>query len=190
MNKQDQTPDDKGIQAGASRDDDVVLGSLSGGEVDTQLTPPAPSRSYRKDTLPAPTTTPAPPEDDQPLALPRGGLVALRRSGGFVFTSREVVIYKDGAVRYRRVEYGREGRRRTVRRLTPDELAEVRQLIEQADLRVPVFGRVQKAHQVANEMVARMGRETYAVEVFDGDVPAPIAPLLQRLRSFLPTDET
>jgi len=67
-----------------------VLGTLSGEPYDSGLKvnqPPAPVDPLEA----APADT---------LRLPRGALVAMRRSGGLKFRSREVVVYRDGRVNY------------------------------------------------------------------------------------------
>src|SRR5438046_1482405 len=78
------------------------------------------------------TTSPAPvpsaPGDEQ-LALPDGGIVAMRRSGGFRFTSRQVTVYQDGTVE---VKDAAPGSRKvpTTWKLRDKELASLYRLLD------------------------------------------------------------
>lgn len=127
----------------------------------------------------------APPADDDSLRLPRGGLVALRRSGGIRFTTREVVVYGDGRVAAGVAPVPR-GR---ARYLGEAEMAEVWAALGASDLRrqSPAAGG-QGADTYAYEIVARLGGRAYAVEVFDGRIPAPLAPLIALLLRLRPSE--
>ncbi len=156
------------VPATAEPQQATVLGTLSGGEYDTGLkvNPPA---------APAPAT-PAPVSADT-LRLPRSALVAMRRSGGFKFRSREVVVYRDGRVNYDDGESGA----RTVWTLSDAELAELRSALDQAAWgKLPAAGR-QNPDAFAYELVARPTRRVYSAEVFQGSIPASLAPLIQQL---------
>jgi hypothetical protein len=120
---------------------------------------------------------------EEQLALPRGGLVAMRRSGGIKFRSREVVVYRDGRVNY---DDGEGSGPRTVWTLSDAELAELRDALDQADLpHQPASAGRQNPDAFAYEIVARPGRRAYAVEVFQGSIPPTLAPLIQRLNHFM-----
>ena len=132
------------------------------------------------------TDTPgAPPVEDDTLRLPRGGLVALRRSGGLRFTTRTVVVYHDGRV----ATDGAPPTRRATRCLSEAEMAEVWTALAASDLRrlPPVQGR-QGADAYAYEIVARLGGRTYAAEVYDGGIPASLAQLIALLLRLRPAD--
>jgi len=119
------------------------------------------------------------------LRLPRGALVAMRRSGGFKFRSREVVVYRDGRVNYDDGESGP----RTVWTLSDAELAELRRALDQAGFaKLPAGGR-QNPDAFAYEIVARPARRVYSVEAFQGSIPASLAPLIQQLNRFMWADE-
>ena len=140
-----------------------ILGKLPGGSYDTGLKVNQPPASE-----PAPADT---------LRLPRGALVAMRRSGGFKFRSREVVVYRDGRVNYDDGESGP----RTVWTLGDAEMAELRGLLDQAGLaKLPAAGR-QNPDAFAYEIVARPARRVYSVEAFQGSIPTSLAPLIQQL---------
>jgi hypothetical protein len=139
-----------------------VLGTLSD----------APRDSGLKVNPPAPEDTP-----DDTLRLPRGALVALRRSGGFKFRSRLVVVYRDGRVNYDDGENGP----RTIWTLSDAELAELRHALDQAEwAKLPAAGR-QNPDAFAYEIVARPARRVYSAEVFQGSIPVSLAPLIQQL---------
>jgi hypothetical protein len=151
-----------------------ILGSLSGEPYDSELKvnqPPAP-------------VNPLEAASADTLRLPRGALVAMRRSGGFKFRSREVVVYRDGRVNY---DDG-ESSPRTVWTLSDAEMAELRRVLGLAGLaQQPAAGR-QNPDAFAYEIVARPARRVYSVEVFQGSIPAPIAPLIQQLNRFVGTE--
>ena len=66
---------------------DTLLGSLTPGLRDSQL-------EVGASALPRATAL----DGEPPFALPRGGWVGMRMSGGLRFTSHEVVIFRDGRV--------------------------------------------------------------------------------------------
>jgi hypothetical protein len=120
------------------------------------------------------------------LTLPRGALVAIRRSGGFRFRSREVVAYRDGRVN----SDDGEQRPRTLWTLGDTEMAELRRALEQANL--PKLARSsgrQNPDAFAYEIVGRPSRRAYAAEVFQGSIPESLKPLIQQLSRFMWTDE-
>jgi hypothetical protein len=115
------------------------------------------------------------------LALPRGALVAMRRSGGFKFRSREVVVYRDGRVNY---DEGEE-RPHTVWILGDSEMAELRRALDQAGFaKLPASAGRHNPDAFAYEIVARPARRAYAVEVFQGSIPDSLKPLIQQLNRF------
>ena len=142
---------------------DATLGSLTPGPRDSQLEVGPPS---------------APPSvvargDEPPFALPRGGWVGMRMSGGLRFTSREVVIFRDGRV----VRNGVAGT------LTDAEMGQLRAVLEPISFgRLPATTERQKPDAYAYEIAARPKRRAYAVEVVDGGIPAALAPLVAALR--------
>ncbi len=154
-----------------------ILGELPAGPYDSGL---------KVNQPPDPPTNPL--EDPQPdrLTLPRGALVAMRRSGGLKFRSRKVVTYRDGRVNYDDGEHGP----RTVWTLGDAELAELRRALEQANL--PKLARSsgrQNPDAFAYEIVGRPSRRAYAVEAFQGSIPETLKPLIELLNRYMWTDE-
>ncbi|HEX9372348.1 MAG TPA: hypothetical protein VF897_15140, partial [Roseiflexaceae bacterium] len=110
--------------------DAPALGRSGAGPRDSQLDagPPTAPASHRR----APRSVqgePAPAEDR--LELPAGALVALRKSGGLKFSSREVVVYRDGRVTYQAIPPEEPEAARAPRKLTRAQLADLRGLIGQ-----------------------------------------------------------
>ena len=156
-----------------------VLGTLSDDPYDSGLKVNQPLASAPGDPPPRPESSPA-----DALKLPRGALVAMRRSGGFKFRSREVIVYRDGRVNY---DDG-ESAPRTVWTLSDAELAELRRALDQADFaKQPAAGR-QNPDAFAYEIVARPVRRVYSAEAFQGSIPASLAPLIQQLSRFAGMD--
>ena len=169
---------------------DAVLGHVGAGPRDTELNssvPRAPT-SHRKGTAQAPTGQPAPPDTD-PLRLPRGGLVAMRQSGGLRFSSREIVVYRSGKLVYRQLAPTGEEPASDTRQLPLSELVELHHLLKQSNLaNLPPTGR-QNADALAYEIAARVGRRLHFVEAFQGSIPESMAPLVRKLRDLMRADQ-
>lgn len=160
-----------------------VLGKLSDAPYDSGLKVNQPSMPALLDPMPAPINPPKSPADT--LKLPRGALVAMRRSGGFKFRSHEVAVYRDGRVNYDDGESGP----RTVWTLGAAEMTELRRVLDQVGFaQLPAAGR-QNPDAFAYEIVARPARRVYAAEAFQGSIPASLAPLIQQLNGFAGADE-
>ncbi len=127
---------------------------------------------------------------EEALALPEGAWLAMRKSGGLLFSSREVVVYEDGRVIGSAIGGGRPERDATPRRLAAAQLAALRRAVEQIDFgRLPAVAGHQGRDAFVYELVARSGRATHAVEVFEGAIPEQLAPLVEQLNRLLPRDE-
>jgi hypothetical protein len=111
----------------------------------------------------------------------------MRKSGGFVFSSLEVVVYASGRVTAGRTASAGRAARTIVGQLTVEELAELRRLLEQIDAAEPTTppGR-QNPDGFAYELVWRVGRRRVAREEFDGSISDTVAPLIERLRTLAP----
>ena len=126
-----------------------------------------------------------PPREDA-FGLPRGAWLAVRKSGGLLFSSREVAVYPDGRVTATAIGGGGPARAAAPRRLTEAQLAALRRALEGIDFgRLPAPAGRQRPDAYAYEIVARGGRASHAVEVFDGSIPQPLAPLIQQLNHLL-----
>lgn len=142
----------------------LSLGGLKPGEFDTSLggdeTPPAEER----------------------LALPRGALVAFRKSGGMRFSSRGVVVTRSGWVE---PMAGTPGRRR---RITPGARAALERLLLQSGLSragQPAAGATRDGY--AYEIAARVGAKVRSVELHD-PVPEDQRRLVRVLSRLLPVE--
>jgi hypothetical protein len=174
-----------------------ILGELPSGPYDSGLKvdqPPAPVNPLEapetdgglKVGQPPAPVNPLEADEAETLRLPRGALVALRRSGGLRFRSRTVVAYRDGRVNYDDGESGP----RTVWTLSDAEMAELRQALKQAGFgRLPASTGRQNPDAFAYEIVARPTRRAYAVEVFQGSIPESLKPLIQLLGRFMWADQ-
>lgn len=131
-----------------------------------------------------------PPAEDDVLALPAGALVALRRSGGLLFSSRAVVVYPDGRCTISAVGGGRAARNGVTRTVPAAQLATLRRTLGAIDL--ARLQAVPSGHQrpdaYAYEIAARAGRAPSALTVFEGAIPSALVPLLALLNPLL-TDE-
>lgn len=175
-----------------------VLGSLSGAGKGASAvkkeTEPV-KKSHRK----ADDSASKPPVEE-PLKLPKGAIVILRRSGGLRFTSREVTVHRDGQITYSDATsraIGKAGARRQSansqpppRKLTKRELSQLRIMLSKSDLASAnasaTAGRKrQNPDAYAYEIVARAGRKVHSVEVFDGRIPPSLEPLIRELSSYL-----
>ena len=123
----------------------------------------------------------APPPEEGRLELPRGALVAFRKSGGLRFTSRGFVVYRSGWVVPLE---GTEGRRR---HMTPD----ARDALEALLLR---SGMSRQSHRKARgtrdgyayEIVAHYGGRIRHTEVEDGAIPDDLRRLIDVLQRLMP----
>jgi hypothetical protein len=127
--------------------------------------------------------------DDAGLELPRGVFIAFRQSGGLRFSMREMMVYDDGQVFARwqgKLDSG-EGSRR----LTPDEVAELKELIKHIGLSgLPRSIGSQSPDSYAYEIIARLDHESRSIEFFDGSIPSEIQPLLAQLKTLATINDT
>ena len=180
---------------GADEDEEPVLASIPEGPHDTRLEGDATPIGLAYDARPMskpPARNPAaqPSEREEALALPEGAWLAMRKSGGLLFSSREVVVYGDGRVTGSAIGGGRPERDAPPRRLGAAQLAALRRAVEQVNFaRLPAAVGHQGRDAFIYELIARSGRATHAVEVFEGAIPEQLAPLVEQLNRLLPRDE-
>ncbi len=156
----------------------VVLGSL-GGEADSSGIRTGTkdlSQAHKKDGNTA-----------EGLNLPKGALVAMRKSGGLHFTSQTVTVHRDGQVRH-----SREGSRASKikgapRKLSNEQLSLLKIAVSKAGMGAPLRKIVsQPPDSYAYEIVMRSGRKQNAIEVFDGSIPDAVKPLIRALNALMP----
>jgi hypothetical protein len=123
------------------------------------------------------------------LKLPRGAFVVFRQSGGLRFSTREVTVYNDGRVILH--WQGKLGVGEGSRRITPDEVAELKELIEHSGLReLPNSIGRPNPDGYAYELIAHFRRKSRSIEFFDGNVPAKVQPLLAHLKQLMREEES
>jgi hypothetical protein len=135
------------------------------------------------------------PRDDQltagtdPLSLPRGAFVAFQQSGGLRFSTRGLIVYRDGRVIIRR--QGKLGAKAESRRITLEEVANLQETIARSSLE-ELSGSIGRPSPdgYAYELIARVGRRSQAVEFFDGSIPAQVKPLLKALKQLFAEQRT
>lgn len=128
---------------------------------------------------------PTGPPGDAPLRLPRGGLVALRMSGGLRFSSREIVVYRNGRTLYRQTAPDAEERSG---KLQLAQLVELHYLLRQARFAEAEDAGRQSPDAFAYEIVARVGRTLRSADVYEGGVPESLKSLIRRLRALMPME--
>jgi len=124
---------------------------------------------------------------DDALTLPPGALVALRRSGGLLFSMREVVVYPDGRLVTSARGGGRPAQAGVVGALSAARLATLRRTLGETDLArlhaaPPVHPR---PDAYAYEIVARPARLAPPLEVLDGAIPQELTSLIRLFSSLL-----
>lgn len=153
---------------------DSTLGAIPAGKRDAKLESKPARVSHKKSARPK----------IEPLQLPKGALLAFRKSGGLKFSSREIVIYPDGRASYGGTDLPKQPSASQNQSDAP--IAELRRLLEQAGfVRLKLAGGQQPPDSYAYEIVAQMEGKTNYVEVFDGKIPDALAPVLQRLVKLL-----
>ena len=131
-----------------------------------------------------------PREREHACGLPQGAWLAVRKSGGLLFSSREVAVYPDGRVTATAIGGGGPAHAAAPRRLTEAQLAALRRALEGIDFgRLPAPAGRQRPDAYAYEIVVRSGRAAHAVEVFDGSIPQPLAPLIRQFNHLLSRED-
>ena len=108
----------------------------------------------------------------------------MRQSGGLRFSTREVTVYNDGRVTWQR--QGKLDAEEGSRRITPDEVVEIKDLIEHSglwELSNPIGQ--PNPDSYAYELVVRFERKSKLIEFYDGSIPAEIRPLLAQLTALI-----
>ena len=131
----------------------------------------------------------APAPKHERLLLPLGAFIAYRKSGGLKFSSREIVIYPDGRISYGGPDLSKQIYDRATRKLNDGQIARLRKTLDQTGFfRLASAQGNQPPDSFAHEIAARLGNRSHMVEVFDGGIPASLAPLLEQLSAWLPKE--
>ena len=151
----------------------------------------ASSRSEASETETAESGAPAafgiePETKPEPLRLPRGAFVGLRKSGGLYFTTSEVVVYPDGRVAYDARGVPQKEYTRLRRVLNDGQTLSLRKLLDQTNFWQAESVGTQNPDGYAYEVAARLGQRSNEVEVFDSSLPEALEPLIERLSKLLP----
>jgi hypothetical protein len=160
---------------------DFTLGQISKGKYDTKLEgdKPAPTQ-HHKSTHSVPDR----------LQLPKGALVAFRRSGGLKFSSREIAIYPNGRITYGGTDVPRNASARVPQKLTDAQIASVRQLLDKANFFRSVSSKGQQPPDaMAFEIAAQADNRSSYIEVFEGKIQDSLMPLIQQLSKLIPLDQ-
>ena len=155
----------------------TVLGTLDTANADTTLdagvTPPPVSRRRQRDVA-------------EPAAkLPKGAWVRLRAAGGIVFRSSETTVFDDGRLTYRSSPSAIYGQTVLARELTDTQTGELRNALGTIDLDAISAAANHGRDTMAFELTVRDGRKTRMVEVYQGTVPATLAPVFDLLGEFV-----
>lgn len=133
--------------------------------------------------------TPPPARETEPLRLPRGAFLALRKSGGLHFSARALVLYPDGRASYDERGVPQKEYNRLPRVLNDGQVLSLRKLLDQTNFWRAESSGEQNPDAFAYEIAARLGQRSNNIQVFDGSIPDKLKPLLERLTPLLPRDE-
>ncbi len=126
---------------------------------------------------------------DDRLKLPRGAFIAFQQSGGLRFSTRGLIVYRDGRVITRR--QGKLGVEADARRITSEEVANLQETIAHSGLEgLPLSIGRPSPDGYAYELIARMGRKSQSFEFFDGSIPAALKPLIKQLKQLFAEQNT
>ncbi len=137
-----------------------------------------------EETAESPILPPA--RETEPLRLPRGAFLALRKSGGLHFSTRAVVLYPDGRVSYDERGVPQKDYNRLPRVLNDGQVLSLRKLLDQTNFWRAESSGEQNPDTFAYEIAARLGQRANSVQIFDGNIPDKLKPLLERLTPLLP----
>lgn len=166
---------------------DASLGSISDASAPASTpsiepaTPIKPAKASRKKAI-------APDAEDAPLTLPKGALVAMRRSGSLRFTSSQVTVQRDGRIARTTTDVTTRGLKGKAKapKLTAKQVSGLRVTLAKSGLdQIEKKIVSQPPDGYAYEIVARVGRKVHSVEVVDGGIPAELATLIKQLSGYL-----
>lgn len=126
------------------------------------------------------------PTAREPLRLPRGAFLALRTTGSADSTPREVVVYPDGRISYDVRGVPQKEYTRLRRALNDAQVLGLRKLLDQTGFWKAESSSGQSPDGVMYEIAGRLGQRHNSIEIFQGDVPERLQPLVERLTKLLP----
>ncbi|MEP7199170.1 MAG: hypothetical protein ABI874_05060 [Chloroflexota bacterium] len=131
-----------------------------------------------------------PPSKAEPLELPKGALIAYRKSGGLKFSSREVVVYPDGRVTYGGGDKAKTALTRASRKLNDAQVTKLRRTLDSSGFwqMNPPEGK-HGGDAFAHELVSRVGPKHNQFEVFTGAIPDALTALIEQMEKLLPSEE-
>ncbi len=147
--------------------DDEVMGKIGPGPRDSSLKPGA-------------------SENEEPLELPDGALVAYRKSGGLRFSTRSLIVYSNGEALYTSSRGMGTRAQSIAMELTETQQVRLRRTLAHID-----FANLAKGPGRASpdayvyEITARTLGQTYSIEAWDGSIPPAIKPLLEQLQRIM-----
>ena len=155
----------------------LALSGLAASDVDRTLKADAEPTDAPLEVA-APPIPPTPANDDQ-LALPRGGLVALRKSGGLRFSSRGCVVFRNGWV------VPLAGTAGNPHRITDVACTELEALLQRSGMSRSLRKARATPDGYAYELTARYAGRTRYAEAMDGAIPPALGELIEALQRVL-----
>lgn len=154
-----------------STGDDAVLGTI-GGAFDTKIETP-------KADVPSEAMSDV-------LHLPQNALVAMRRSGGFVFRSDEVVAYADGKVTHRNSGFGSVAKPAEVGTLSEAQLTQINKALAPDTFTAFEATMAPVPDSYVVELAAQVGHEVKRGEVAELFATEPARSMIRLLTMFIP----
>jgi len=132
-------------------------------------------------TAPAKTETHA-------LELPNGAMIAFRKTSGGNVT--EFFLYPTGRISFNVPDHAKEMYAHPSRTLNDAQINHLRHLLDQANFyRAASAQGKPSSDKTAYEISARVHDKANAIELFDGNIPVALKPLVEELSALLPREE-
>ena len=147
------------------------------------------ARAATDDAPPAVPSVPAAAPADKPMELPKGALIAFRKSGGLKFSSWEIVVYPDGRVTYDGGDTAKTSLTRAARRMSDAQVVKLRRTLENNffGLKLPKTKPDPDGYVI--EIAARVGGKNNHVELNAAGMPGALNSLVEQLTVLLPSDQ-
>ncbi|HZQ10679.1 MAG TPA: hypothetical protein VFD70_29145 [Anaerolineae bacterium] len=122
----------------------------------------------------------------EPLKLPRGAFLAMRKNGATDTERRELVVYPDGRVAYDVRGVPQKEYNQLRRTLNDAQILALRKLLDQTGFWKAEVDETPSAQESSYEITARLGQRSNSIKLFEASVPERLAPLVERLTKLLP----